>query len=95
MYRFYFIKVFNALRNDDNLKNFRTSSHERIIGMFIGYDKKRIDISRANLVSELTERRREALAKYPEFNVSVNINQRCSLHSFIYFGKRGSSEFAK
>ena len=66
-----FKKAFNHefatyyIRNDDNLKNFRTSSHERIIGMFIGYDKKRIDISRANLVSELTERRREALAKYP------------------------------
>ena len=53
------------VRNDDNLKNFRASSHERLAGMFIDYDRKRIEINRINLVSELTDRRREMLAKYP------------------------------
>ena len=53
------------VRNDDTLKTFRTSSHERIIGMFIDYDRKAIDINRNNLVSELTDRRNEVLSKYP------------------------------
>ena len=35
------------VRNDDNLKNFRASSHERLAGMFIDYDRKRIEIKLA------------------------------------------------
>ena len=53
------------VRNDERLKNFRSSSHERLIGMFIEFDKKRIDINRNNLVSELMDRRGETLSKYP------------------------------
>jgi tetratricopeptide (TPR) repeat protein len=53
------------VRDDPDLRNFRSSSHERIIGMFIDFDRKRIEINRANLISELTERRGEILSKYP------------------------------
>jgi DNA polymerase III delta prime subunit len=59
------------VRNDENLKNFRASSHERIIGMFIDYDKKRMEINRSNLVSELIEKRREAMGKYPGIQMII------------------------
>ncbi|WMT53647.1 DUF4011 domain-containing protein [Ferroplasma acidiphilum] len=53
------------VRNDPELKNFRASSHERLIGMFIDFDRKRIEINSANLVVELSARRKEALSRYP------------------------------
>ncbi len=63
--------VAHYIKNDPELRNFRASSHERLIGMFIDYDKKRIEISSANLVTELSERRKEALAKYPGHSMII------------------------
>ena len=57
--------------NDNTLKNFRSSSHERLIGMFIDYDHKRIEINRINLISELTDRRKESLSKYPAASMII------------------------
>ncbi|WP_337860451.1 DUF4011 domain-containing protein [Ferroplasma sp.] len=59
------------VKNDENLKNFRAASHERIVGMFIDYDTRKMEINRSNLVAELLERRREALARYPGMSMII------------------------
>jgi superfamily I DNA and/or RNA helicase len=59
------------IRNEPELRNFRASSHERIIGMFIDYDKKRIEINSANLITELSERRKEALSRNPGLSMII------------------------
>ncbi len=54
------------VKNDEILKDFNVSSHERLIKMFIEFDKKRMEIYRNNIISDLNLRKNEALNNYPE-----------------------------
>ncbi len=71
MSEFYKNFIMYYINNDENLKDFRASSHERIINMFISFDKKRIMINRNNIIYNLYRNKMEALSRSPEISMII------------------------
>ncbi len=68
---FYKKFIMYYINNDENLKDFRSSSHERIINMFISFDKKRMEINKNNILYNLYKNKMETLSKYPEVSMII------------------------
>lgn len=68
---FYKKFIMYYVNNDENLKDFRSSSYERIINMFISFDKKRMEINKNNVLYNLYKNKMEALNKYPEVSMII------------------------
>jgi len=68
---FYKKFIMYYVNNDENLKDFRASSHERIINMFISFDKKRMEINKNNVLYNLYKNKMETLSKYPEVSMII------------------------
>ena len=65
-YKFYQKFEEYYVKNDEILRDFNVSSHERLIKMFIEFDKKRMEIFKNNIISDLNLRKNESLNNNPE-----------------------------
>lgn len=68
---FYKKFIMHYVNIDENLKDFRPSSHERIINMFISFDKKRMDVTKSNIIYTLHKNKIETLAQHPEISMMI------------------------
>ncbi len=59
------------IEHDDILGSFRAPSHERIIGMFLEFDKKKMEINRHKMLYTIYSSREKALAENPEVSMLI------------------------
>ncbi|MEM0139594.1 MAG: AAA domain-containing protein [Ferroplasma sp.] len=59
------------ISNDNTLNGFNATSHERIINMFIDFDKKRMETNRKKLIHDLYASRAKLLDEKPEASMLI------------------------